>query len=52
MINVSLGDELALAVGATQVDDELAVLTAIGPRAGEGGLKPDLMDPDVGVVAA
>ncbi|MFD7441827.1 S8 family serine peptidase [Streptomyces sp. NPDC059909] len=42
----------ALAVGATQIDDELAGFSSIGPRVGDFGLKPDLVAPGVGVVAA
>ncbi|MGW3243028.1 S8 family peptidase [Streptomyces sp. NPDC001070] len=42
----------ALAVGATDVDDELAYFSSIGPRVGDSGLKPDLVAPGVGVVAA
>ncbi len=42
----------ALAVGATQINDELAGFSATGPRVGDSGLKPDLVAPGVGVVAA
>ncbi|MEU4092656.1 S8 family serine peptidase [Streptomyces sp. NPDC026673] len=42
----------ALAVGATDLDDELAPFSSIGPRVGDFGLKPDLVAPGVGVVAA
>ncbi|MFD5572938.1 S8 family peptidase [Streptomyces cadmiisoli] len=42
----------ALAVGASQINDELAAFSAIGPRVGDFGLKPDLVAPGVGVVAA
>ncbi|MEU1536544.1 S8 family serine peptidase [Actinacidiphila glaucinigra] len=42
----------ALAVGATGIDDELAHFSSVGPRAGDFGLKPDLVAPGVGVVAA
>ncbi|MDX3354140.1 S8 family serine peptidase [Streptomyces sp. ME01-24h] len=42
----------ALAVGATDIDDELAGFSSIGPRVGDFGLKPDLVAPGVGVVAA
>ncbi|MFI8178901.1 S8 family serine peptidase [Actinacidiphila glaucinigra] len=42
----------ALAVGATDIDDELAHFSSIGPRVGDFGLKPDLVAPGVGVVAA
>lgn len=44
--------ESAVAVGATQANDELAAFSAIGPRVGDSGLKPDLVAPGVGVVAA
>ncbi|MFB7291618.1 S8 family peptidase [Actinacidiphila glaucinigra] len=42
----------ALAVGATDLDDELGHFSSIGPRVGDFGLKPDLVAPGVGVVAA
>ncbi|MGW2049653.1 S8 family peptidase [Streptomyces sp. NPDC001858] len=42
----------ALAVGATQIHDDLAKFTSIGPRVGDFGLKPDLVAPGVDVVAA
>lgn len=42
----------ALAVGATDLGDELAGFSSIGPRVGDFGLKPDLVAPGVGVVAA
>ncbi|MFJ2399164.1 S8 family peptidase [Streptomyces sp. NPDC087843] len=42
----------ALAVGATKDDDDVVGFSAIGPRVGDFGLKPDLVAPGVGVVAA
>ncbi|MDX2648929.1 S8 family serine peptidase [Streptomyces sp. PA03-1a] len=42
----------ALAVGAAEDDDDLAVFSSVGPRTGDSGLKPDLIAPGVGVVAA
>ncbi|MFF7210209.1 S8 family serine peptidase [Streptomyces sp. NPDC008238] len=42
----------ALAVGATDLDDGLAHFSSVGPRVGDHGLKPDLVAPGVGVVAA
>ncbi|MFG2480835.1 S8 family serine peptidase [Streptomyces fagopyri] len=42
----------ALAVGAAEDDDDLAVFSSVGPRTGDSGLKPDIIAPGVGVVAA
>ncbi|WP_432174549.1 S8 family peptidase [Streptomyces sp. Tue6028] len=42
----------ALAVGAAEDDDDRAVFSSVGPRTGDSGLKPDLIAPGVGVVAA
>ncbi|MGW1882395.1 S8 family peptidase [Streptomyces sp. NPDC001970] len=51
-VNSPASADRALAVGATQIDDELAYFSSIGPRVGDFGLKPDLVAPGVGVVAA
>ncbi|MGW1882430.1 S8 family peptidase [Streptomyces sp. NPDC001970] len=51
-VNSPASADRALAVGATQINDELAFFTALGPRVGDSGLKPDLVAPGVGVVAA
>ena len=51
-VNSPASADRALAVGATQINDELASFTAIGPRVGDFGLKPDLVAPGAGVVAA
>ncbi|MFD7438366.1 S8 family serine peptidase [Streptomyces sp. NPDC059861] len=51
-VNSPASAEGALAVGATQINDELAFFTALGPRVGDFGLKPDLVAPGAGVVAA
>ncbi|MFE3169160.1 S8 family serine peptidase [Streptomyces sp. NPDC059224] len=42
----------ALAVGAAEADDDRAVFSSVGPRTGDSGLKPDVIAPGVGVVAA
>ncbi|WP_431952588.1 S8 family peptidase [Actinacidiphila sp. bgisy167] len=42
----------ALAVGASQEDDDRAGFSNVGPREGDSGLKPDLIAPGVNVVAA
>ncbi|MET8331171.1 S8 family serine peptidase [Streptomyces sp. NPDC005181] len=42
----------ALAVAATDIDDEVADFSSVGPRVGDFGLKPDIAAPGVGVVAA
>ncbi|WP_433421038.1 S8 family serine peptidase [Microtetraspora malaysiensis] len=44
--------EAALAVGAVDSSDELASFSNQGPRAGDGGLKPDLTAPGVDITAA
>ena len=44
--------DAALAVGATTLDDAFAGFSARGPRTGDGGLKPDLAAPGVGIAAA
>lgn len=45
-------DDRALAVGAAEEDDDLAVFSSVGPRVGDSGLKPDVIAPGVNVVAA
>ncbi|MGW7426390.1 S8 family peptidase [Streptomyces sp. NPDC054813] len=45
-------DDRALAVGAAEDDDDLAVFSSVGPRVGDSGLKPDIIAPGVNVVAA
>ncbi|MFJ4844242.1 MULTISPECIES: S8 family peptidase [unclassified Streptomyces] len=42
----------ALAVGAAETDDDRAVFSSVGPRTGDSGLKPDVIAPGVGIVAA
>jgi len=42
----------ALAVGATTLDDQVAGFSDPGPRVGDGALKPDIVAPGVGIVAA
>ena len=44
--------DAALAVGASTLDDTAAGFSARGPRTGDGGLKPDLAAPGVGIAAA
>ncbi len=44
--------DAALAVGATTLDDHVASFSDAGPRAGDNGLKPDLVAPGVGIEAA
>jgi subtilisin family serine protease len=44
--------DAALAVGATTMEDTFAAFSDRGPRDGDGGLKPDLVAPGVGIVAA
>jgi hypothetical protein len=42
----------ALTVGAVDGDDRLAPFSATGPRPGDLGIKPDIVAPGVGIVAA
>ncbi|OLF18022.1 hypothetical protein BU204_08565 [Actinophytocola xanthii] len=42
----------ALAVGAVDRNDDLAEFSARGPRAGDGGIKPDITAPGVDIIAA
>ncbi|WP_342667211.1 S8 family peptidase [Streptomyces megasporus] len=44
--------DAALTVGAVDKDDKLADFSSIGPRVGDGGLKPDLTAPGVDIGAA
>ena len=44
--------DAALAVGAVDRDDQLAVFSSRGPRRGDGAIKPDLTAPGVEIVAA
>ncbi|MGK5443797.1 S8 family serine peptidase [Micromonospora sp. URMC 105] len=42
----------ALTVGAVDRDDKLADFSSRGPRIGDGGIKPEITAPGVGIVAA
>ncbi|MBD0709635.1 MULTISPECIES: S8 family peptidase [unclassified Streptomyces] len=42
----------ALTVGAVDKDDKLAPFSSIGPRVGDGAVKPDLTAPGVAIAAA
>ncbi|MEV8624503.1 S8 family serine peptidase [Streptomyces sp. NPDC051079] len=44
--------DAALTVGAVDKDDRLAPFSSIGPRAGDGAVKPDLTAPGVAIAAA
>ncbi|GLZ32389.1 serine protease [Lentzea sp. NBRC 105346] len=44
--------EAALTVGAVERDDSIASFSSRGPRIGDGGIKPDVTAPGVGIVAA
>ncbi len=44
--------DAALSVGAVDRDDSLAPFSSKGPRAGDGGVKPEVTAPGVGIVAA
>ncbi|WP_234329249.1 MULTISPECIES: S8 family serine peptidase [unclassified Streptomyces] len=44
--------DAALTVGAVDGSDRLASFSSRGPRLGDGGLKPDLTAPGVGILAA
>ncbi|MBB6567683.1 S8 family serine peptidase [Kribbella sandramycini] len=44
--------QAALTVGAVDKQDQLAGFSGRGPRAGDGGLKPDVTAPGVAIVAA
>jgi subtilisin family serine protease len=44
--------DAALTVGASTMEDTVAAFSGRGPRPGDGGVKPDLVAPGVGIVAA
>ncbi|MFD3664858.1 S8 family serine peptidase [Streptomyces sp. NPDC058659] len=44
--------DAALTVGAVDKDDNLAPFSSIGPRVGDGAVKPDLTAPGVAITAA
>ncbi|HWO61290.1 MAG TPA: S8 family peptidase [Umezawaea sp.] len=44
--------DAALTVGAVDRDDSPAPFSSRGPRVGDGGIKPDITAPGVGIVAA
>ena len=44
--------EAALTVGAVDDEDALADFSSVGPRTGDGGIKPDITAPGVDIVAA
>ncbi|MFE1904022.1 S8 family serine peptidase [Streptomyces gardneri] len=44
--------DAALTVGAVDKDDKLAAFSSIGPRAGDGAIKPDVTAPGVAITAA
>ena len=44
--------DAALTVGAVDRDDKIAPFSSRGPRVGDGGIKPDITAPGVGIVAA
>jgi subtilisin family serine protease len=44
--------DAALAVGAVDGADQMAAFSSRGPRVGDHGLKPDIVAPGVGIVAA
>ncbi|WP_216205596.1 S8 family peptidase [Amycolatopsis aidingensis] len=44
--------DAALTVGAVDREDEIAPFSSRGPRLGDGGIKPDITGPGVGIVAA
>jgi subtilisin family serine protease len=44
--------DAALTVGAVDDNDQLADFSSIGPRIGDGGIKPDITAPGVDIVAA
>lgn len=44
--------DAALTVGAVDRDDRLAPFSSIGPRAGDGAVKPDVTAPGVAIAAA
>jgi len=44
--------DAALTVGAVDDNDQLADFSSVGPRIGDGGIKPDITAPGVDIVAA
>ncbi|WP_433270457.1 S8 family serine peptidase [Actinosynnema sp. CS-041913] len=44
--------DAALSVGAVERDDRIAPFSSRGPRAGDGGIKPDVTAPGVDIAAA
>ncbi|WP_405860750.1 S8 family serine peptidase [Streptomyces sp. NBC_00090] len=44
--------DAALTVGAVDKDDKLAAFSSIGPRLGDGAIKPDVTAPGVAITAA
>jgi subtilisin family serine protease len=44
--------DAALTVGAVDDEDQLADFSSVGPRIGDGGIKPDITAPGVDIVAA
>lgn len=44
--------DAALTVGAVDKDDKLAPFSSIGPRTGDGAVKPDVTAPGVAITAA
>ncbi|MFE7411112.1 S8 family peptidase [Streptomyces laurentii] len=44
--------DAALTVGAVDKDDKLASFSSVGPRVGDGAVKPDLTAPGVAITAA
>src|SRR5690606_15447132 len=51
-LNSPASADAALAVGAVDRSDQVPAFSSRGPRTGDGGPKPDLTAPGVGIVAA
>jgi hypothetical protein len=51
-VNSPSSADAALSVGAVDSRDRRAVFSGLGPRVGDGAIKPDVMAPGVGIVAA
>lgn len=51
-VNTPGSADAALTVGAVDKQDQLASFSSIGPRVGDGGIKPDLTAPGVDIGAA
>lgn len=51
-INSPGSADAALTVGAVDDNDQIAEFSSRGPRAGDGGIKPDITAPGVGIAAA